>query len=85
MALETALQTVASCTFALDVVPDDLSEIYVFFDLDPNGVPMDATNGWTYDPATNSVTFHGTACEMIKDGTIVDIDIVYGCNMPPAG
>jgi len=85
MALETALQTVASCTFALDQVPDDVSEIYVFFDLDPNGISMDATNGWTYDPATNSVTFHGTACDMIKDGTIIDIDVVYGCNMPPTG
>jgi len=42
-------------------------------------------DGWTYDPATNSVTFHGTACDMIKDGTIIDIDVVYGCNMPPTG
>lgn len=85
MALETALQTVASCTFALDQVPEDLSEVYVFFDLDPAGVPMDPINGWTYDPATNSVTFHGTACDAIKAGTVVDIDMVYGCNMPPAG
>lgn len=85
MALEGALQTVASCTFTLDQVPADPNQIYAFFDLDPNGVPNDPINGWTYDPATNSVTFHGTSCDAIKDGTIVDIDIVYGCNMPPAG
>jgi hypothetical protein len=24
-------------------------------------VPQDSTNGWTYDAATNSITFHGTA------------------------
>lgn len=85
MALEGALQTVASCTFTLDQVPEDPSQIYVFFDLDPAGVPNDAVDGWTYDPVTNSVTFHGSSCEAIKGGTVVDVDIVYGCNMPPAG
>lgn len=85
MALETALQTVASCTFTLDQVPADPNQIYAFFDLDPTGVPNDPVNGWTYDPVTNSVTFHGTSCDAIKMGTVVDIDIVYGCNMPPAG
>lgn len=85
MALEGALQTVASCTFTLDQVPEDPSQIYVFFDLDPAGVPNDGVDGWTYDPLTNSVTFHGSSCEAIKGGTVVDVDIVYGCNMPPAG
>ena len=45
----------------------------------------DPNNGWTYDPMTNTVTFHGTACDAIKGGIIVDIDIVYGCNEPPIG
>lgn len=89
MQLETALDTiaaaVASCTFTLDQVPPDASMIFVFFDLDPQGVPNDPVNGWTYDEATNSITFHGTACESIKSGAIVNIDIVYGCNMPPVG
>ena len=85
MALESALQTVASCTFTLDQVPDDPSQIFVFLDLDPAGLPNDPVNGWTYDPLTNSVTFHGTACQSIKDGSVVDVDVVYGCNMPPAG
>lgn len=85
MALEGALQTVASCTFTLDQVPEDPSQIYVFFDLDPAGVPNDPVDGWTYDPATNSVTFHGASCDAIKAGGVVDVDIVYGCNMPPAG
>ena len=83
MALDSIAAAVASCTFTLDEVPQDPSMIYVFFDLDPAGVPNDPVNGWTYDPATNSITFHGTACEAIKNGAIVNIDIVYGCNMPP--
>ncbi|MFO0635408.1 MAG: hypothetical protein U0168_21395 [Nannocystaceae bacterium] len=49
MALEGALQTVASCTFTLDQVPEDPSQIYVFFDLDPAGVPNDPS---TADPPT---------------------------------
>ncbi|MBC8068079.1 MAG: hypothetical protein IAG13_07085 [Deltaproteobacteria bacterium] len=85
MALESVLQTITSCTFTLDQVPDDPSEIYVFFDKLLPGIPNDMTDGWTYDPATNSVTFHGSACEQIQTGAVVDVDIVYGCNMPPVG
>lgn len=85
MALDSIASAVASCTFTLDQVPPDPGMIYVFFDLDPAGVPNDPTNGWTYDPATNSITFHGTSCDAIKSGAIVNIDIVYGCNMPPVG
>lgn len=46
---------------------------------------MDATDGWTYDPATNTITFHGAAGASIQGGAIADVDIVYGCNMPPVG
>lgn len=85
MALEAIAASVASCTFQLDELPPDAEEIYIFFDDDPAGVPVDPANGWTYDPATNTITFHGAACQAIKDGTVVEIDIVYGCNMPPVG
>ena len=85
MALAAIAASVASCTFQLDEVPPDAKEIYVFFDDDPAGVPVDPANGWTYDPATNTITFHGAACQAIQDGTVVEIDIVYGCNMPPVG
>ncbi|KIG19354.1 hypothetical protein DB30_03910 [Enhygromyxa salina] len=85
MALAQIANAVATCTFELDQVPPDPNEIFVFFDKDPAGVPNDPNNGWTYDPMTNTVTFHGTACEAIKSGVIVDIDIVYGCNEPPIG
>jgi Cys-rich repeat protein len=85
MALDQIANAVATCTFELDQIPPDAAEIYVFFDKDPAGVPNDANDGWTYDPMTNTVTFHGAACEAIKSGTVVDIDIVYGCNEPPIG
>lgn len=85
LALDQIANAVATCTFELDQVPPDAAEIYVFFDKDPAGVPNEPNNGWTYDPMTNTVTFHGAACEAIKSGTVVDIDIVYGCNEPPIG
>lgn len=87
--LETALgqiaNAVATCTFVLDQVPPDPNEIFVFFDKMIPGVPNDPSDGWTYDSMTNTITFHGMSCDAIKAGTIVDIDIVYGCNEPPIG
>lgn len=85
LALDQIANAVATCTFELDQLPPDAAEIFVFFDKDPAGVPNEPNDGWTYDPMTNTVTFHGAACEAIKSGTIVDIDIVYGCNEPPIG
>jgi len=87
--LEAALDAIAgavvSCTFALDVVPEDPNEIYVFFEDMVPGIPNDPANGWTYDPNTNTVTFHGTACEALKNGGVVDVDVVFGCDVPIPG
>lgn len=85
MALAAIASSVSSCTFQLTEVPPNANEIFVFFDGDPAGVPNDPANGWTYDSTTNTIIFHGTACQSIQDGSVVGIDIVYGCNMPPVG
>lgn len=84
-ALNTIAGAVASCQFKLDSVPEDAGKIYVFFDDDPAGIPQDGTNGWTYDPVTNTVTFHGTSCAAIQGGTVADVDVVFGCNIPVPG
>jgi hypothetical protein len=82
--LEAALQgvaaTAASCVFALGDAPD--GQIFVFFNNDPSGVPNSASDGWTYDAATNTVTFHGAACDEIQGGQVQDIDVVFGCSAP---
>ncbi|MDC0717410.1 VWA domain-containing protein [Nannocystis bainbridge] len=84
-ALEAIAGAVVSCTFELDTVPDDPSEIYVFFEDMIPGLPNDAGNGWTYDPSTNTITFHGTACDALKDGLVDDVDVVFGCDVPIPG
>jgi hypothetical protein len=66
-------------------VPEDLTKIYVFFDDDPAGVPLNALDGWTYDPVTNTITFHGSACAGIQLGTVTDVDVVFGCDVPVPG
>jgi hypothetical protein len=71
---------VASCTYQLSMKPSDASLIVAYI----NGVavPQDPTNGTTYDPASNTLDFHGTSCDQIKSGASSSLDIVYGC---PAG
>ncbi len=85
LALNAIAGAVASCQFLLDSLPDDASKIYVFFDDDPAGVPKDPANGWTYDPVSNTITFHGAACQAIQSGTVADVDVVFGCNIPVPG
>lgn len=80
-ALQGIAAGVATCTFELDSVPPS-GGLYTFFDKNPTPIPQDPNNGWTYDPATNSITFHGTACAEIKAGTVKDIDVIYSCSQP---
>jgi hypothetical protein len=84
--LDAALAAIAGaalgCTYKLDKVPDDPTKIFVFFD-GTKEVPRDGTNGWTYDAATNTVTFHGTACTSLKTEMVKTLDIVLGCKVAP--
>jgi hypothetical protein len=36
-------------------------------------------NGWLYDPTTNTIVFYGAACDQLRDGTVMDVDVVLGC------
>ncbi|MEZ4385706.1 MAG: VWA domain-containing protein [Nannocystaceae bacterium] len=85
VAFEEIAKSVASCDYKLDQAPPDDTEIYVFFNDDPVAIPNDPNDGWIYDPITNTIKFVGSACAKIKDGTVFDIDIVYGCNAPIPG
>lgn len=47
-----------SSVFALNRIPLEATIVVI---VDGVTVPKDATNGWTYDAAANSIAFHGTA------------------------
>jgi von Willebrand factor type A domain len=85
--LQTALGNIAGsivgCSFTLDSVPPDPSQLFVFFD--KVGVPRDTTHtaGWDYDPATNQLTFYGSDCDKLKANQVGKVDVVFGCNQPP--
>ena len=80
-ALSSIAAGVASCTYQLDQVPPGAG-LWVFFNKDPAGVSQDPTNGWSYDPTTNTLTFHGASCDQIKGGTVTAIDVIYSCEKP---
>lgn len=70
------------CSFTLDEVPADPSKLGVSFDDTP--VPRDPSHagGWDYDPATNSITFYGAACQQIQSGGVGSVNVDYGCGGP---
>jgi hypothetical protein len=70
---------VASCTFNVATTPPDPTLVVGYI----NGVAIanDLANGYTYDVATQSVTFHGTACMQLQNDAMAQVKIVYGC--PP--
>ncbi len=80
-ALSKIASGVASCTYTLDGVPPS-GGLFVFFDKNPAGVPADGNNGWSYDPTSNTITFHGSSCDQIKKGTVTQIDVIYSCSQP---
>ncbi|MEZ4398779.1 MAG: hypothetical protein R3B06_02080 [Kofleriaceae bacterium] len=86
-ALEAAFGQIADlvigCDFALANPPADLAELFAFFN-NSESIPQDPTHtdGWDYDPATMTLTFYGSSCARLQDGSVTDVDIVYGCAGP---
>ncbi len=75
---------VVSCDYVVDPAPPDIDLTYVFFE-NTEQVPRDTTHteGWDYDPATMKLTLYGTACERVQDHSVDDVDVVFGCPVPP--
>ncbi|MDB4964325.1 MAG: putative secreted protein [Myxococcales bacterium] len=72
---------VASCTYSLTMKPADASLVVGY--LNGAAVPSDAANGTTYDPKSNTLEFHGTSCDAIKNGGATAVDVIYGCPSGP--
>jgi hypothetical protein len=81
-ALDTILGSVLSCEYQLDQVPEDLADLYVYADGTLVDRDPSQSEGWDYDPASGTITFYGQVCRDLQDGTINDLNIVYGCPDP---
>lgn len=83
-AFDTIIGKIASCSFALDQTPPDISKLFVYIDYGGTTgrvlVPRDsgATGHWTYDAATRQVTFVGGVCDDVKNATGTPV-VIYGC------
>lgn len=80
-AFDDIVNGVASCSYQLSMKPSDASLIVAYI----NGVavPQDPNNGTTYDPGSNTLDFHGSSCDQIKNGAASSLDIIYGCPSGP--
>jgi hypothetical protein len=72
-ALDSIALAISSCDFALGSTPPDPTKLNVYFNGEPSGVPEDPTNGWSYDPATNTIRFHGSSCDQIESQQVSSI------------
>jgi len=82
MAFGEIVAGIASCTYKLTDKPDDPNLLTSY--IDGHLVPVDAANGMTYDPGSQSVEFHGMSCDKIKAGA-AKVDVIYGCPSPTIG
>ncbi|MBM4359851.1 MAG: hypothetical protein FJ096_17245 [Deltaproteobacteria bacterium] len=76
-AIDAIVADALSCTFQLKDVPPDGDKLYASFD--GMSVPKDTADGFTYDAGKNTVTFKGTACKALQEGTVKNVSVVYGC------
>jgi len=85
--LVTALRNIANevitCSYALESVPPDPNKIWVETTISgtTNNIPRDASNGYTYDAGSNSVTINGSACTQLRNGnpSQTSVKIELGC------
>jgi len=86
--LDQAFQTIAdlvvSCEYIVDPAPADLGQTWVYYEK-TELVPHDPTHmaGWDFDAATKKMTMYGGYCDRLKTHVVDDIDVVFGCPVPP--
>ena len=76
-ALESIGTQVSSCTFTLDSVPPDPTNIKVL--ADTKTVPANDVNGWVYEAGMRAVTLKGTYCDDVLSHTTMNVSVLFGC------
>jgi von Willebrand factor type A domain len=80
-AFDAIVGGLVSCDFKMMQSAPDPSLIRVT----ENGTVLSPspTNGYSFDPSTNTVTLHGPACDMLKTNASTKVGVLYGCPAPP--
>ena len=77
-ALSSIVVAVASCTFTMTQAPDDPSNLGVYLDKNTK-VPRDASDGYSLASDNLTVTFNGSYCDGLKNGTYQVVQVFFGC------
>jgi hypothetical protein len=82
-ALGQITRSVETCTFPLDrqaPSPDDVA-----VNVDGMRIMRDTTrtNGWDYGPGNRVVNLYGAACDKVKSGSVLSLEIIFGCPHQP--
>jgi hypothetical protein len=67
---------VVSCTLPIQDPPDPDN---IAVDADGARVPHSATDGWDYGPSMKTIQLSGTWCANYQNGTIKDVQTIFGC------
>lgn len=73
---EIGIKVSISCSVDLGTAPPDKSLVNVY--LDTSLVQLDPLDGWDWTSET-TVELHGAACEKLKSGDVLQVQVVAGC------
>jgi hypothetical protein len=71
----------SDCTFTLDSAPPSPSVVRVL--AGTSIIPPSDTNGWVYEPRMLSITLSGSYCQSVRDGTLGELRMIFGCTGSP--
>lgn len=75
-------KVVMECHLDLEVVPEEPDFLWVYFDGQPISRDRAHLNGFDYDETNNRIDFYGQACDRLKNGEVVKVDVKMGCAPP---
>lgn len=74
--LEIGTGLAIQCEIELESTPPDPELVNLYFDGEV--VALDPENGWDFG-SPSALSVRGEACEMLRSGSIREVQIVYGC------
>ncbi len=82
-ALGQITRSVETCTFPLDRQAPSPEDVAV--NVDGTRILRDPArmNGWEYGPDNRSVILYGAACDRVKSGSVLSLEIIFGCPHQP--